>query len=348
MQVAMNISVQVEIQDALKRQIMSDELYSYFNLILCILIAMVSLAAVFVNAINIVIFWKIGVSDSITVCLFYLAVCDFCSTLLVTLCASLMLFYALNVPGSMNFPTYTFIATIAYALPLDIAATTTAYIAVQRGLCVAWPFLTRHAFTKNRSTIVLFIISLLMFGFWLPRAVTFRLVQVPGPTVNSSAMLTVDFLEIWTLFDRIYLISLKLILGYVQYIVMLLCAVAIAIGMKSSIRLKSTSSSSAPVSSSNRSGHEKPEIIEQSIASSNGNKEKIGIADSGTGSKAEKDKKSQQKGVKELQDYQAIQSLKLENFLCEALASSTIDFRFDAHWSDVKHKRILSFLLSKE
>ncbi|GFN74226.1 chemosensory receptor c [Plakobranchus ocellatus] len=240
---ATNSSIEIGSQVTFPKQILSSELYPFLNSFLCVLILVFGMPAICFNAVNVFIFCKIGVTDSITVCFLHLAVCDFCTMVALALGAYFTLFTVLGVPGSENFFTYAFATATTYGLFSDVASATITYIALQRGLCVAWPFLARNAFTRNRSIVVLIIITVFLLGCGMPRAVSFRFIQIFDPSSNSSQILIVHFSEIYDQVDNFYLIFVKLFMGFTQYIIMSVCAVAIFIGMTSSMRLKSTASS---------------------------------------------------------------------------------------------------------
>ncbi|GFN85183.1 chemosensory receptor c [Plakobranchus ocellatus] len=255
----MNSSTNSNIEIGSRRQIISDELFPYLNTLAWASIFIFSVPAVFFNAFNISIFCKIGVTDSITVCFLYLAVCDFCSVVLTTLMGFFQISFLFGFPGSENFRTYSFNVAAVYALPMSLAAAATTYIALQRGLSVACPFLIRNIFTRKRSIIVLTTLSLILFGCWLPRATTYRNIYVPGPTTNSSQILVVHFLGVWKHLDSFYNIFVQIFLLFVQYIIMSICAVAIAVGMRASMKLKSTSTQAGNVSRRNRFDSQKSE-----------------------------------------------------------------------------------------
>ncbi|GFN94335.1 chemosensory receptor c [Plakobranchus ocellatus] len=236
-----NNSIDGGLEEAFPQQILSYELYPYLRSLFCILSLMFSVPAVCFNAINILIFCTIGATDSITVCFLYLAVCDFCTMVSLSVGAFFTLFFSLRVPGSQNLATYTFASAVVHGLFSDLASATTTYIALQRGLCVAWPFLTRYAFTRNRSLAVLIVITVVLLGCGMPRAVTFRFIKVPDPNNNASQIAVAQFFEIHDNFKTLYLIFVKFFMGFTQYIVISVCAVVIYIGMRSSMRLKSAS-----------------------------------------------------------------------------------------------------------
>ncbi|GFO45659.1 chemosensory receptor c [Plakobranchus ocellatus] len=242
--------------EAFPQQILSYEMYPYLRSLLCILSLMFSVPAVCFNAINVLIFCTIVVTDSITVCFLYLVVCDLCIVVSRSVGAFFILFFSLSVPGSQDLATYSFASAVVYSLFSDLASATITYIALQRGLCVAWPFLTRHVFTRKRSLAVLIAITVILLGCGMPRSVTFKFIYVPDPNNNASQIAVVHFFEVYSHFLAFYLIFVKMTMGFTQYIVMSVCAVAIYIGMRSSIRLKSASFSAGPDSCSNRSNRE--------------------------------------------------------------------------------------------
>ncbi|GFN78729.1 peptide receptor gpcr [Plakobranchus ocellatus] len=314
----MNSSSYLDIEIGSRRQIVSDELFPYLNILAWTSILIFSVPAVCFNAINVIIFCKIGVTDSITVCFLYLAVCDFCSMVLASLFSFFRVCFLFSVPGSENFRTYSFNAGTPYYLFLTLAAATTTYIALQRGLCVAWPFLTRNAFTRNRSIVVLVSIYFILFGCWLPRASSYRNIYVPGRTTNSSRILVVHYLGVWKHVDSFYNIFVQIFLLFVQYMLMLICAVAIAVGMRTSMKLKSTSTSAAPDSRGNRSDPKKLENTREFENVQNN------TLDSRSESNTGLNKKSMLNKRKEMQVIKQAFIIVLVNIICTAPAIPTI------------------------
>ncbi|GFN95670.1 chemosensory receptor c, partial [Plakobranchus ocellatus] len=311
-----SVDLHVEVQEVSRRQIISDELYPFMNSLFLIMTAMFSVPAILFNAMNVFIFCKIGVTDSITVCFLHLAVCDFFTMINVSLGAFFTIFFVLGVPGSKNMATYTFVTAMAYGISQDIAAATTTYIALQRGLCVAWPFLARRAFTKKRSIIVLMVITIFLIGCLIPRTVSYKLIYVPDPTSNSSQILIIHFLDLWNNVTNFYFIFVKIFLVYIQYTIMSICAVAIAIGMKSSIKLKSTSSSAPSISSESKSNHKKASetgMNESSFESPGVSKDG---KDSQTSGKEEKDKNVQKREGKEYLVIKQVLIVVLVHIIC--------------------------------
>ena len=222
--------------------LISDHVTPYILMVLSFLILLFSLPATVLNLLNIIVFMNMGTIDSITVCFISLSLFDFISMLIKTINALLSLFVDFGAPWSRDFHAYVFVLNLAYSIAMDWSSSVTTYIALQRGLCVALPFLTRHMFNRNRSLAILVIVFTLLLACAMPRSTFIRLQPIPDPMVNSSQMLMIRFLEPWKQFDSFYIIFVKTILVCIEYVVMVVCSVAISLSMRSSIQLKLYSS----------------------------------------------------------------------------------------------------------
>ncbi|KAH9523311.1 hypothetical protein Btru_066358 [Bulinus truncatus] len=121
------------------------------------------------NIINIVVFLKMGLTDSLSLCFFVLS----CSDLL-----SLTLLFALRY--AKDFPLFlssdmrvdrmalVFIIVYYYLLLYDVSQMVTSYIAVQKCCCVALPFIFKSTFTRVRSCLVLASIVILALAMYIP------------------------------------------------------------------------------------------------------------------------------------------------------------------------------------
>ncbi|GFO02603.1 chemosensory receptor c [Plakobranchus ocellatus] len=74
---------------------------------------------------------------------------------------------------------------------------------------------------------------------------SFRVVKTGNLVTNSSAGLMISFLDSSVVAEAFYLILVKTVLACLEYFTMILCAVAIFVGMRSSIELKNSSSASS-------------------------------------------------------------------------------------------------------
>ncbi|GFO30105.1 chemosensory receptor c [Plakobranchus ocellatus] len=225
--------------------IINDNLAMYLRGTLSLLILAFSLPSIIMNIINVFIFINTRVTDSITVCFLALAAADLCSMLLLASMALCSFFVVISVSWSSSLDVINFLISGIYGLSTDFSSAITTYIALQRGLCVALPFMARTFFTKDKSVKVITAILICLMLCALPRMFLIRVVKSKQWGTNSSAVLMVSFLESWVIADRFYLIFTRTALVFLEYFTMILCAAAIFVGMRSSIELKNSSSISS-------------------------------------------------------------------------------------------------------
>ncbi|GFO02609.1 chemosensory receptor c [Plakobranchus ocellatus] len=240
----MNETVGLPVLFTSLRGIINDNLAVYLRGLLQLLILTFSLPSIIMNIINVFIFINTRVTDSITVCFLALAAADLCSMLLQTV-KSLCSFVAISASGNSDLDIVVFIIASMYGFTSDISSAIITYIALQRGLCVALPFMARTFFTKNKSLKVISAILIFLMLCHLPRMILLRVVKSRHQGTNSSAFLMILFLPGWDIVDGFYLIFVKTVLACLQYCTMILCAAAIFVGMRSSIELKNSSSASS-------------------------------------------------------------------------------------------------------
>ncbi|RUS68553.1 hypothetical protein EGW08_023685 [Elysia chlorotica] len=209
--------------------------------ILCVLVLTVSVPAFLLNILNVIIFVNTKI-DSITVCFIALALSDLSAMLFLTGVSSVGVMSAFQVPWGKNLSTYAFLFTFGIGLSVDTSSAFTTYIALQRGLCVALPFLTRHLFNRNRSIIICVSVFIFILACSTPRATAFRLKYIPDPADNTSAVAIIQFLETWVPFDSFYTIFIKTVMVCVEFGVLIICTSLISYSMHSSIKLKLHSS----------------------------------------------------------------------------------------------------------
>ena len=256
----MNISTRLEIVSApLGEPLISNHITNYVMMVLCFMILVFSFPAIVLNILNVYIFINTKL-DSVTVCFISLALSDLTSMLVLATMSIFSTIVAFGVSWGKNLPTFSRFIVLFFTFSLDMSCATTTYIAVQRGLCVTFPFITRHVFNKNRSLIICVAIFLAMLTIWLPVFSTFALKTIPDPADNSSKLVVFEYFESWEPYDSFYLIFMKTVLAVIEYVIMVICTVAISIGMQSSIKLKQNSNS---YSSQNQSGTDAQESKEE-------------------------------------------------------------------------------------
>ncbi|GFO26788.1 chemosensory receptor c [Plakobranchus ocellatus] len=239
----MNETVGLPVVFTSLRGIINDNLAVYLRELLHILILTFSLPSIMLNIINVFIFINTRVTDSITVCFLALAAADLCSMLLQTVKA--ICSFLVSASGSSDLDIVSFFIASLYGFTSDISSAIITYIALQRGLCVALPFMARTFFTKNKSLKVISAILIFLMLCHLPRMIMMRVVKSRHQGTNSSAFSMITFMPGWDIVDAFYLIFVKTVLACLQYCTMILCAAAIFVGMRSSIELKNSSSASS-------------------------------------------------------------------------------------------------------
>ena len=222
--------------------LINDHIVNYIMVMLCFMILTFSLPSIVLNIFNVYIFLNTKL-DSVTVCFISLALTDLSAMLLLSNNAVFSIIVAFGVGWGKNLPIYTYVLSFGFSLSMDSSSATTTYIAVQRGLCVAFPFLMRQAFNKNRSLVICGSIFLVMLCFSLPRFTAFKLKTISDPVDNTSTIVVFENLDSWDAFDSFYTIFVKTALVFIEYGTMIVCTVAITIGMRSSRKLKQKSTS---------------------------------------------------------------------------------------------------------
>ena len=237
----MNVSTSLEIVSApLGEPLISDHITNYIMVMLSLMILTFSSLSVVLNILNVYIFINTKL-DSVTVCFISLALSDLTSALLLSTDSLLSIIVAFGVPWSRNFPIYTYMLTLGHSFSVDLSSATTTYIAVQRGLCVTFPFITRHVFNKNRSLIICVAIFLVILAFSLPRFSSYKLKTLVDPVDNSSTLVKIEYFKWRASYEPFYFVFMKTALALIEYGIMVICTVAISIGMRSSMKLKQKS-----------------------------------------------------------------------------------------------------------
>ncbi|GFN94823.1 chemosensory receptor c [Plakobranchus ocellatus] len=258
--------------------IINENLTVYLRITLGLLIITFSLPSIIMNIITVYIFINTKVTDSITVCFLTLAAADLCSMLLLTSMTLCSFFVAISVRWSLDLDTISFVLSLMYGLSTNFSSAVTTYIALQRGICVALPFMARTLFTKNKSVKVITAIMIFLMLCSLPRMFSLRVVKSRHQGTNSSAILILSFLDSWVAANGFYLIFVKTVLLCLEYCTMILCTVAIFVGMRSSIELKNSSSPSSNFENhrniNNQSGSAKHP---QNEGEGNANAKEIGV-----------------------------------------------------------------------
>ncbi|KAK3729566.1 hypothetical protein RRG08_053509 [Elysia crispata] len=159
----------------------------HIMVMLCFMILTFSLPSIVLNIVDVYIFLNTKL-DSVTVCFISLALSDLSAMLLLSTNAFFSIIVAFGLGRGKNLPTYTYAPSLGFNFLVDSSS-------AQRGLCVAFPFLTRLVFNKNRSLVICVSIFLVMLCFSLPRFTAFKLKTISDPMDNTSTIVVVEYLD---------------------------------------------------------------------------------------------------------------------------------------------------------
>ncbi|GFN75137.1 chemosensory receptor c [Plakobranchus ocellatus] len=236
----MNATIQSDIKEIHDFQLLNDELYLYIAVMLWSLILIVGLHAVIINFLNILTFYTIGLVDSVSACFFCLSVTDVISMITLLYCASTTLYSLISQAGHWVIPCNVLIFRLLNT-STDISAAITTYIAIQRAICVAFPFFARHFFTRNKSLAVIAALVVILLACTLPSVASMRLLVVAHPQTNSS-VLRLYFTHTFTTANEFFISFVKIGLLFVEQVVMGICLIVTACGIMSSRNLRALSS----------------------------------------------------------------------------------------------------------
>ncbi|GFO46226.1 chemosensory receptor c [Plakobranchus ocellatus] len=236
----MNATAQLDTKHLEDVQLLSDELYIYIRPLLWSLIVILALHAVIVNILNLLTFNTLGLVDSASACFFCLSATDVISMTTLLYCACTVLYSFMSPAGHWVMPCNFLIFRLLYT-SVDISAAITTYIAIQRAVCVAFPFFARRFFTKNKSLAVVTALFVIFLACTLPSVASTRLLLVADPRTNSS-VLRLYFTPTFTTANEFFISFVKIGLLFVEPVVMGICLIVTACGIMSSRKLRLLSS----------------------------------------------------------------------------------------------------------
>ncbi|XP_012945488.1 uncharacterized protein LOC106013676 [Aplysia californica] len=185
--------------NVMSRDPVSDELRASMTIAfsLCLHTSIITTGCV-TNVINAIIFLRLGLSDSISVSFFFLAISDFVilfQNLLARVFGILDSYLGVNF-GMLDIRSLGFLLTTFASVPYDITVCITLYTAVQKCCCVVFPFRFNRVFTRSRSIFINIFIYLVVVCYHIPAIASQHLRLVRNPSSNSTK------LSVWFSPDR--------------------------------------------------------------------------------------------------------------------------------------------------
>ncbi|KAK3763823.1 hypothetical protein RRG08_050187 [Elysia crispata] len=229
-------------------------------LIKLILTPTVGIMGLCANVINIVVFYKMGLTDGVTQNFFILSISDGCISI-VSLVNSVAYILYTKVYVGLGGPEYQ--AQVVYCVtllsgtfPQSVSLVTTTVIAVVRCLCVAIPLHVKFLMTAWRQLAVILTISSCSASVILYSFIPSRAILVYNPLTNSSFIMIVDLKWVeYTIYSNVT--------SYIGFIIVIICVIILIISLNrsSSFREKTTSGSSTSAGEQTKDGSKETRII---------------------------------------------------------------------------------------
>uniref|UniRef100_A0A2C9L3U1 G-protein coupled receptors family 1 profile domain-containing protein n=1 Tax=Biomphalaria glabrata TaxID=6526 RepID=A0A2C9L3U1_BIOGL len=230
----------------------SDELMEYLDLSLTVTVhGIFSVAGVMSNIVNVVIFVKLGLKDSMSIGLLTLSLTDLAVTAL-QLASSLSYMVKLIYESSPLDPWlfggyfFSWSRYVAYLISCWI----TTVISVERCFCVVYPFTVRQMFTRSRCVAVLLAICVTHVGVHLPVFIYAKLewVEQSPPQfvgndtwVSGRCVFTVIFNKDSAMWEILSDMIAGISLSVISQLILIICTVWMIYSLKASSKIRQQS-----------------------------------------------------------------------------------------------------------
>ncbi|GFS08406.1 chemosensory receptor C [Elysia marginata] len=206
----------------------------YINFVLLSILIVFSMGA---NIVNMMVLVKQGVTSCVSVCLFSISATDFLSTLSGFTGMPPKILMTLHMrPGFDPTAIYYMLAYLAYIFS-DISNTLTAFLSLERCLCVSLPLQFKEIFTTKRTVMVIVCIYLVCFGSMMPHFLSSGFVfRTSGNSTYLALWLSPDRATVDVYIDIRNFIQTTLILG-----VVLVCTSLMLISLQRSSKFNKAS-----------------------------------------------------------------------------------------------------------
>ncbi|CAG5128587.1 unnamed protein product [Candidula unifasciata] len=210
----------------------------------------VSIFGVLTNLLNIFTFLKQGVQDTVNISLLALAISDLCSQIPLTFASIFIIptFNMLDLPFACDDLLY--LLVWIHVMFTRVTTLITAYITLERCICVAAPLKVKNIFSPARTLVCMVTVFAVMLALVSPMLYTARLTWIFSPLRNAT-ILGVTFIDNRNKIETITFASSNLI-PTVAFFLVIVCTVLLVVNLqkKSQWRLQASVSSSSSVMSS--------------------------------------------------------------------------------------------------
>ncbi|CAL1539341.1 unnamed protein product, partial [Lymnaea stagnalis] len=192
------------------------------------------------NLINISVYLKIGLKDSINICFFVLSCADLTCVVMLGVQDVIAIFpESIQLVWRTDGLSLNFLVAFYYGAFYDVSQGITTFIAVQKCWCVALPFRFKGTFTTARTAVIVAAVSVAALSMNLPVLSTQGLQEIMLPGANATLLL------LWTAESRQQIIP---IVGLVSLIytntcqfTVIFCLVVLASNLRASSKFRNSS-----------------------------------------------------------------------------------------------------------
>ncbi|KAK3763819.1 hypothetical protein RRG08_050183 [Elysia crispata] len=239
--------------------LISDETLAYLTILFrLVLNPAVGILGFCANVINVVVFYKMGLTDGVTQNFFILSISD-CCLATVSIIGSVSYILYTQVYVGVGGPEYT--AQVVYcasiligAFPHSVSMVTTVVIAVIRCLCVAIPLRVKFLMTARRQLAVILAFSSCSAGLLIYAFSPSRAVLVNNPLTNTPFILIVDLKWFeYTVYSNAT--------SYIGFIIVIICVIVLTISLNRSSSFREKSASGASAGEQTKDGRKEARVI---------------------------------------------------------------------------------------
>ena len=237
----------------LQREPISDAALSYLGLAFkLILNPTLEVLGIAVNVINMVVFYKMGLSDGVTQNFFILSISDGLITSIALVNSVTYILQTMVYAGKDIHVEMVHLASfLATTFPQNFSLITTVVIAVVRCCCVAMPLRVKYLITARRQLAAILIFSASALGILLYAFTPIKVIFIHSERVNSSLPMFIELRwAAYALFTNIFF--------YIGFIIVIICVIILSISLNQSTKFREKSASgSGPMSGSDGAGQAK-------------------------------------------------------------------------------------------
>ncbi|GFN83236.1 peptide receptor gpcr [Plakobranchus ocellatus] len=225
--------------------IISDEIRDISFIILIQIVQLIfATFGIFSNLVNIIVYLKMGFSETSSITLTALSLADLVTELWLLLMATSLRAHQDSVDVLPLPVTIMYLLSTANNAVLGYGSWITAIISVERCLCIVFPMKVKSIITVRRISILLIIVLLLQMSSIIPTYATLKLAYVQSSVTNKSSLAIIQS-EYGFHIETITMFAAFTIPSVICFSIVVICTIFLVIKLSQSARWRQ-STSNAP------------------------------------------------------------------------------------------------------